>query len=265
MVLVPLRAGSSSTSSTSRSCARWTAPAIRASSSSAESLVGRLVEAAELADRGGRGDVAAGRAADAVADGEQPRPGVPGVLVVAAHPADVGDGAVVEAQARQRRGRLGRLVGHPGLLPELEDRLADADLGAHGDRGRLGDPHRADEGAVGGAEILDEPLVAGGRDPGVSGGDVVVVEPDRRVAAAADQDRARREVGALADVGALGRPARGWGRCAACSASVAWAPSGPCRRRCAPPRAPARRTCRSGSPRSPTARRSRGSPGRRPG
>src|SRR5690349_2060280 len=49
------------------------------------------------------------------------------------------------------------------LLPQLEDRLADADLGAERDRRGLGDPDRADVGAVGGAEVLDEPLVAGGR------------------------------------------------------------------------------------------------------
>ena len=119
VVLVPLRAGSSSTSSAIRSWARCRAPATRPSRSSAESLLGRLVEAAELGDRGARRDVAAGRAADAVADGEQPRAGVAGVLVVLADATDVGDRGVVEAQARQRRspGRLfGRLVGHPGYF-----------------------------------------------------------------------------------------------------------------------------------------------------
>src|SRR4051794_39012272 len=74
------------------------------------------------------------------------------------------------------------------LLPQLEDRLADADLGAERDRRGLGDPDGADVGAVGGAEILDEPLVTGSRDPGMPGRDVVVVEPDPGVAPAPDQD-----------------------------------------------------------------------------
>src|SRR5687767_2646517 len=75
------------------------------------------------------------------------------------------------------------------LLLQLEDGLADPDLGAEGDGGGLGDADAADVGAVGGAEVLDEPLVARGRNPGVSGGHVVVVEPDRRVGAAPDEDR----------------------------------------------------------------------------
>src|SRR4051812_42239373 len=86
-------------------------------------------------------------------------------------------------------------------LAQLQDRLADADLRAEGERRGLGDPHRADVGAVGGAQVLDEPLVPARGDPGVAGGDVVVVEPDGRVAAAADQDGRLRQVGALARVG----------------------------------------------------------------
>ncbi len=70
--------------------------------------------------------------------------------------------------------------------------------------GGLGDPDGADVGAVGGAEVLDEPLVAGGGDPGVPGGDVVVVELDRRVVAAADQDRRLGQAGGGAGVAALG-------------------------------------------------------------
>src|SRR5919112_6461206 len=77
----------------------------------------------------------------------------------------------------------------PRLLLQLEDGLADPDLGAEGDGRGLGDPGAADVGAVRGAEVLDEPLVARRRDPGVPGGHVVVVEADRRVGATADQDR----------------------------------------------------------------------------
>ena len=72
----------------------------------------RGVEAPELGDRRARGDVAAGGPADAVADGEQPGAGVPGVLVVLAHPADVGDGGVVQTQRRRGRGCRLRCVGH---------------------------------------------------------------------------------------------------------------------------------------------------------
>src|SRR4051794_14253213 len=89
-------------------------------------------------------------------------------------------------------------------LAQLEDRLADPHLGAERDGGGLGDPDGADVGAVGGAEVLDEPLVSRRGDPRVPGGDVVVVELDRRVAAAADQDGCLVELGALAGVAALG-------------------------------------------------------------
>ena len=214
---------------------------------------GRVVlELAQLGDRGAGGDVAARRAADPVADGDQVRSDVPGVLVVLADATHVGDrGVSRSAQVGSRS------------LPQLEDRLADADLGAEGDRGRLGDPDGADVGAVGRAEVLDEPLVAGGGDPRVPGADVVVVEPDRRVAAAADEDRCLVELGALADVAALGDD--DVGRAAAALRRRLLAPPSPCGpRRRGPPRAPARRTCRSGSPRSRRARRSTGSPGRRP-
>src|SRR3546814_5114945 len=52
-------------------------------------------------------------------------------------------------------------------------------LGPESERGGLADPCLADVGAVGGAEVLDEPLLTGRGDAGVAGGDVVVVESDR--------------------------------------------------------------------------------------
>ena len=125
-----------------------------------------LVEPAQLLDRRARRDVAARRSAHAVADGEQPRARIARVLVVLADPADIGDGGVVQAQARRRVvGRTvdGRAVGH-GLLPQLEDGLADPDLGAEGQGRGLRDAGAADIGAVGGAEVLDEPLVLGRGD-----------------------------------------------------------------------------------------------------
>ena len=155
------------------------------------------------------GDVAAGRAADAVRDHQQVLAGVAGVLVVLAEPADVGHGGVA-----QRRRHRGSVVAWSILL-QLERGLADPDLDAELERGRLGDPLGADVGAVGGAEVLDVPLVAGAGDAGVPGGDVVVVEPDRGVGAPADQDRARRRAGRHADVARPRRPRRGSGRRAA--------------------------------------------------
>ena len=61
-----------------------------------EVLVGLLVELAQRLHGGARGEVAADRAADAVADREQPRTGVPAVLVLPADASDVGDRGVVE-------------------------------------------------------------------------------------------------------------------------------------------------------------------------
>ena len=55
-----------------------------------------VVELAQLGDRGARRDVAAGRAADAVAHGDQVRADVPGVLVVLADATHVGDRGEVE-------------------------------------------------------------------------------------------------------------------------------------------------------------------------
>ncbi len=65
----------------------------------AEGVVARRdVELAQGVDRGAAGDVAAGGAADPVGDHEQVRAGVPGVLVVAADPADVGERGEAQGQ-----------------------------------------------------------------------------------------------------------------------------------------------------------------------
>src|SRR3954449_9378389 len=88
-------------------------------------------------------------------------------------------------------------------LAQLQDRLPDADLGAELEGGGLGDAAVADVGAVGGAEVLDEPLLTGAGDAGVPGGDVVVVETDRRVVAAPDQQGRVLQGDGLALVAAL--------------------------------------------------------------
>ena len=69
-------------------------------------LAGRLVEAPQLPDGGARGEVAAGGAADAVADGEQPGSGVAGVLVVLAYAPDVGDRGVLQSERHFRSSRM---------------------------------------------------------------------------------------------------------------------------------------------------------------
>src|ERR1700710_2618103 len=90
-----------------------------------------------------------------------------------------------------------------GSLAQLQDRLSDADLGAELEGGGLGDAAVADVGAVGGAEVLDEPLRAGVGDAGVPGRDVVVVEADGRIVAAPDQQWRVLERDGLALVAAL--------------------------------------------------------------
>ncbi len=67
-------------------------------------VLGVYVEPPQLLDRRTGRDVPAGGPADSVAHGEQPGPGVAGVLVVLADPADIGDGGVLQAQARRAGG-----------------------------------------------------------------------------------------------------------------------------------------------------------------
>ena len=68
-----------------------------------EVLAGRLVELAEHLDGGRAGDVAARGATDTVGDHEQVGSGVPGVLVVAPNPADVGKRCVAQLHLRSSR------------------------------------------------------------------------------------------------------------------------------------------------------------------
>ena len=177
-----------------RSSARCTAPATWPRRSSS----GSLVELAQRLHRGARGEVAADRTADAVADREQPRTGVPAVLVLPADASHVGDRGVVE----EHHFRSSRIV--------LPTRTWTPRPMVVGWVMRTG----PDVGAVGGAEVLDEPLVATGGDAGVAGGDVVVVELDGRVAAAADEERGVGELGAGAGVLALDHEEVGGGAAA---------------------------------------------------
>src|SRR4051794_6984006 len=215
VVLVPLRAGSSSTSSAIRSCARCRAPATWPSRSSLgvasrrRSCRTAVLEATSPRAAPPTPSQTASRCGPAYPESWLSLRTRPTSEIAAKSRRSRTAGAAVAGPASgvgsaALPGRVSGVGSVIGLLLQLEDRLADAHLGAQRDRGGLGDPHRADVGAVGGAEVLDEPLVAGRGDPGVPGGDVVVVEADRRVVAAADQDRRLVELGAVTGVRALG-------------------------------------------------------------
>src|SRR5262245_21976653 len=191
VVLVPLSEGFLSTSSAIRSCARCSALLTRSSRSlSVVSGVGGVSSSLRSC-------------AIAVLEAMSPRAAPP----TPSHTAMRWGPTYPESWLSLRTRPTSEIAAKSnlnGLLPEFQDRLADPDLRAERDRGGLGDPDGADVGAVGGAEVLDEPLVAGGRGPRVARRDVVVVEPDRGVVAAADEDRRVVELGALAGVAALG-------------------------------------------------------------
>src|SRR3954451_7525251 len=208
VVLVPSREGSASTSSAMRLWARCNA-ALTWLSSSFSSVPGPGGSSASLRS-----------SPMAVLDAMSPRaaPPTPSHTAMMRGPTYPESWLSLRTRPTSEIAAKLSLTSGPPLLPQLEDRLADADLGAERDRGGLGDPDGADVGAVGGAEVLDEPLVTGGRDPGVPGRDVVVVELDAGIAAAPDQDRRLVELGALAGVAALGHQhvgraatALGWG------------------------------------------------------
>ncbi|ESU50049.1 hypothetical protein P376_1974 [Streptomyces sp. HCCB10043] len=168
-----------------------------------------VVERDERGDHLGAGDLTGRLAAHAVGDGEEPGAGVAGVLVSLADHALVRPGG--EAQ-RQTHAHLARRLGvqpvsshtaHPPvgnraastvgtaaarslrslivvLLPQLDDGLADTDRRAQRNWCRGGEPGPFQIRAVGGPEILDDPLAVTVRvDPGMPAGRVVVVQHDR--------------------------------------------------------------------------------------
>src|SRR5690606_38071171 len=75
------------------------------------------------------------------------------------------------------------------LLPQLDDGFADADRGAQPNRCGCRQPGPVQVGAVGGAQVLDDPLTVAVRvDPGMTAGGVVVVQHDRAVVRPAQSD-----------------------------------------------------------------------------
>ena len=122
------------------------------------------------------GDVAGGVAAHAVGDDEQVRPGIR---------RSPRCGSCGPARRRSGRRSAGRWPS--GLLPQLEDGLADPQGGADLDRDRVGEAVAAEVGAVGGAEVLDEPALGALEDAGVPAGGEVVVEDERALGVAADR------------------------------------------------------------------------------
>src|SRR6478752_1528018 len=130
--------------------------------------------------------------------------------------------------------------------PQLEDRLADAQRRAHLDRTRAGQLVAADVRAVGRAEVLDEPAVAGrvGIDAAVPAGRIVVVEDERALRVAPDEDAAaakgqrragerplRDDEGGRDALAAPGPTRRGTGRATSATSGTSRS-GGPSRTRC---------------------------------
>ena len=174
MSVVPMPSSCGASRITSRRCSLPSTTASRSACS--RSPAGRVVvEVRERGDDDLAGDLAGRVAAHAVGDGEQPGPGVDRVLVVAADQAAVGARGVAQARSAHRT--------------QLQHGLADADRLAGVDQQRALDPLLVEVGAVGGAEVLDEPLAAAVGQPRVPGAGVVVGEHEGGVVGPADQDR----------------------------------------------------------------------------
>lgn len=168
-----------------------------------------VVELDERGDHLGAGDLTGRLAAHAVGDGEKARTGVAGVLVALSDHALVRSGGEAQGKTHahltrrlgvqpvsshtahppvgSRAGSVARAVAARSLrslivvlLPQLDDGLADPDRRAQRNRRRGGESGPVEICAVGGPEILDDPLsVTVGVDPGMPAGRVVVVQHDR--------------------------------------------------------------------------------------
>ena len=147
----------SSSASASIICRSWSLACADGLLEGAEQVGRRVVvvEGGERGDGDGARDVTRGGAAHAVGDGDQARTRVDGVLVVRADQPDVGSRREAQHEA------------HANSPAQLQNGLADADRRARGDRRRLGHLGAVEEGAVGRAEILDQPLAVALEHPGV--------------------------------------------------------------------------------------------------
>ena len=72
-------------------------------------------------------------------------------------------------------------------VPQLDDSLADAQHGSGLHRHGCGEALRTEEGAVGGAEVLDVPAALALEYAGVAAGGEVVVEDEGALGVAADE------------------------------------------------------------------------------
>src|SRR4029450_5043075 len=91
--------------------------------------------------------------------------------------------------SRHRSGRRTAGIASCGLLPKLENGLADSDGNADLYRRRAVDLASVEIGAVGRTEILNQPHAVVWVDPSMMTGGVVVVEHDRRVGGPPDGNR----------------------------------------------------------------------------
>src|SRR3954468_190227 len=116
-----------------------------------------------------------------------------------------------------------------GSASQFEDGLADPQGRADLDRAGAVQPVPPDEGAVGGAEVLDDPAVPPGRvgiDPAMASGGVVVVEDERALGVAADEHAAAAQREGRAGERALGHHERGGGALGAAAALASRGPFG---------------------------------------
>ena len=131
---------------------------------------GVVVQVLERGDDDLAGDVARGVAAHAVGDGEQPRAGVDGVLVVAADQAAVRARRISQDEAhastslalggRMRPVAVLRECRHACSRTQLQGSLPDADRLAGTDQERTLHALLVEVGAVGRSEVLHVPLAA---------------------------------------------------------------------------------------------------------
>ena len=135
----------------------------------------RQLELGERGDGGGGRELAGRVTAHAIGDDEQAGAGVARILIAASHEADIRPCCVSKAK------------GHLPLLLHLDRGAPDPKGGTDGEESGRGDACAIDPGAVGGAEVLDEPGAFRGVDAGMAAGRVIVLDHQGRIRGAPDR------------------------------------------------------------------------------